>query len=78
MKYIELGFGNRWFVRTEFEQSDGMEYEKKGIVGPVHFQSLYIRVWLGKTVIILDSKEGFKKKKKSRHAFKCIVGMMST
>ncbi|MDQ0221590.1 DUF3977 family protein [Streptococcus moroccensis] len=27
---IEIGFGNRYFVRTEFERPDGTEYEVKG------------------------------------------------
>ncbi|MEB9851715.1 DUF3977 family protein, partial [Bacillus cereus] len=26
MKYIEIGFGNRWFVRTETENKDGTEF----------------------------------------------------
>ncbi|MEH7215922.1 DUF3977 family protein, partial [Bacillus toyonensis] len=29
MKYIEIGIGNRWFVRTETENTDGTEFEEK-------------------------------------------------
>ena len=65
-------------MRTEFEQSDGTEYERKGVKGPIHFHSFYIRIWLGTLVVILDSKQGFKKMEKSRRAFKCIIGVMST
>ena len=75
MKYIELGFGNTWAVRTETELDDGTEFEQKGIVRPIKFQSVYIRIWMGKTVMILDSKEGFKKSKKTRNKVKIILGI---
>ncbi|HBJ01730.1 MAG TPA: DUF3977 domain-containing protein, partial [Lysinibacillus sp.] len=51
MKYIEFGLGNTWLIRTETELEDGTEYEEKGIVKPVKFRSLYLRIWIGKTVI---------------------------
>ncbi|WP_369903227.1 DUF3977 family protein [Bacillus manliponensis] len=77
MKYIEFGIGNRWVVRTETEFADGAETEQRGIVRPIHFQSLYIRIWIRKTCFIWDAKEGFKKVKKGRNAFKVIVGIVS-
>lgn len=49
----------------------------KGIKGPINFYSMYFRVWIGKTVVIADLKEGFKRKKKSRHDFKFIFGIVS-
>ncbi|WP_340009081.1 DUF3977 family protein [Paenibacillus sp. FSL K6-0276] len=64
MKYIEFGLGNTWFIRTETELEDGTEFEEKGIVKPVRFRSLYVRIWIGKTVVIIDLKEGFKKNRK--------------
>ena len=33
MKFIEIGIGNTWLVRTETELEDGTEYEEKGIIG---------------------------------------------
>lgn len=33
-KYIELGLGNRWLIRTEIENPDGTEYEVRGTHGP--------------------------------------------
>lgn len=73
MKFIEFGIGNKWLIRTETERSDGTEFEEKGIVQPIRMQSVYFRCWVGKTVFILDSKEGFKKnKKKSRGDQTCI------
>ncbi|MGT2828648.1 DUF3977 family protein [Streptococcus hillyeri] len=76
-KFIEFGIGNRWLVRTEFEHEDGTEYEKKGIVGPIKPKSIYLRLWLGDTVLILDTKEGYQRQKKHKKAFKLIFGICS-
>ncbi|WP_138189382.1 DUF3977 family protein [Paenibacillus alvei] len=40
-------------------------------------KTCYIRVWLGKKVLIWDSKEGLKRMKKSRNAAKIIFGISS-
>lgn len=64
MKYIEIGFGNRWFVRTETENKDGTEFEERGIIKPIYFESLYVRIWFRKSCFIFDTKEGFKKLKR--------------
>ena len=77
MKYIEIGFGNRWFVRTETENKDGTEFEERGIIKPIYFESLYVRMWFRKTCLIFDTKEGFKKIKKGRIEYKFIVGIVS-
>lgn len=76
-KFIEFGFGNTYVVRTEFEHAVGSEFEMQGIVGKIKPTSFYLRIWLGKSVWICDSKEGFKKQKKSRQAAKFIVGIAS-
>lgn len=77
MKFIEFGLGNTWFIRTETELADGTEFEEKGIQGPINFQSLYIRIWIGKIVFILESKEGFKRAGKNRSDFKLVFGIVS-
>lgn len=77
MKYIEFGIGNKWILRTEIEPKEGSEYEEKGIIGPIKIQSLYIRIWLGNSVLILDTKEGFKRRKKDKRCFKFIIGICS-
>ncbi|MFB5761638.1 DUF3977 family protein [Paenibacillus medicaginis] len=74
-KYVEFGIGNKWFVRTEFEGDDGHEIEHKGIFMPKRLESLYIRIWIKYTVIVIDSKEGIKKYKKSRKGFKFLLGL---
>lgn len=76
-KFIEFGIGNRWVVRTEFEQADGTEWEVKGISGKIQPESYYLRFWIGRKVVILDSKEGLKRQTKSRSAFKLIFGIRS-
>ncbi|WP_010632591.1 DUF3977 family protein [Sporolactobacillus vineae] len=77
MKYIEIGIGNRWLVRTETEFADGSEKEEKGIIRPIKFHSLYLRIWAGKRVIILSSREGIIHMKKKRNQFKLIFGLKS-
>ncbi|WP_391201685.1 DUF3977 family protein [Psychrobacillus sp. L4] len=77
MKFIEFGIGNTWIIRTETELEDGTEYEEKGIKGPIKFYSLYLRIWIGKTVVIADLKECIKRKKKNRNEFKVIIGIVS-
>jgi hypothetical protein len=73
----KLGIGNRWIIRTETELDDGTEFEEKGIVRPIKFKSAYIRIWICKTVLILDVKQGLKLSKKERVAFKFIFGITS-
>ncbi|MCP8968453.1 DUF3977 family protein [Ectobacillus ponti] len=77
MRYIEIGLGNRWFIRTETEFEDGTEIEQQGILKPILFRSLYIRIWLNKTCLVLNSKEGVKRMNKKRRAFKFVLGIVS-
>lgn len=73
-KYIEIGIGNTWMVRTEIEHEDGTETEIKGIVRPFKLKSVYLRLWIRKKVFILDLKEGIKVQTKSKKKFKIIFG----
>lgn len=77
-KYIEIGFGNRWFIRTEFEDGSGHEWETRGVVGPIRLQSVYWRMWLGPQVYIMDSRTGFKCQYKDKQRFKLIFGIVSS
>ena len=74
---MSLVSGNSWLFRTETELDDGTEFEEQGIVGPIKLQSIYIRIWVGSTVFLIDSKEGFKRMKKKRKELKLILGMVS-
>ncbi|MED4017734.1 DUF3977 family protein [Sutcliffiella cohnii] len=77
MRYIEFGVGNRWLIRTETELEDGTEHEERGIVRPIILQSIYLRIWIWKTVFIIDSTEGFKRQRKRKASLKVIVGLVS-
>lgn len=73
-KFVEIGFGNRWFVRTEMEHPDGTEDECRGIARPFAVESVYVRLWIGYKVFIWDSKEGMKRTTKGKKRLKCIIG----
>ncbi|MFE6169707.1 DUF3977 family protein [Viridibacillus arvi] len=77
MKFIEIGIGNTWIVRTETELEDGSEFEERGIKGTIIFESFYLRIWIFKTVVIIDLKEGIKKMKKKRNSLKLVLGIQS-
>ncbi|UNL83357.1 DUF3977 family protein [Priestia koreensis] len=77
MKFIEFGIGNTWLVRTETELQDGTEFEEKGVIGPIKLQSIYVRIWIGQHVGILDSREGLKYTRKKRREFKLLLGIKS-
>ena len=62
---------------TETELPDGTEFEQRGILKPLKPQSFYVRAWIGKTVLIADTKEGLKKTKKNRLQFKFLFGIRS-
>ena len=73
-KYIEIGLGNRWLIRTEFEREDGTEYESKGWARPFRVEAVYLRMWVGTRVLILDSREGLKWGLKKRKKLKIVLG----
>ncbi|OPA72803.1 hypothetical protein BVG16_32065 [Paenibacillus selenitireducens] len=56
MKYIEVGIGNTWIDRTETELANGSEFEQKGIVKPIVFHSVYIRVRYNTLTLSRDYK----------------------
>lgn len=75
-KYTEIGIGNTWFVRTEIEEEDGTENERRGTVHLSKVDDVYLRVWLGHKVFIVSSNEGIKSVRKSRKAFKILFGII--
>lgn len=74
-KYVEVGFGNSWPIRTEIEHDNGEETEHRGIIRLTKVNDVYLRVWVRQTVYIWSGKEGFKKKRKNRKAFKFLFGV---
>ena len=70
--YTEVGFGNPTFISTEIEVGDiewrvpGWKVEK--------IKEIYIRIWIGKKVLIMSSEDGIKIQNKNRNNFKTIMG----
>lgn len=74
-KYVEIGFGNTWFIRTEIEDENGEETEHRGFGHLTKVDGVYLRVWVGQEVNIWSSNEGFTKMRKNRNAFKFLFGI---
>lgn len=58
----------------EFEYEDGMESEVKGFIRFFIFKLVYVRVWIGIKVMIIDIKEGIKFMNKKVKKVKIIFG----
>ena len=74
--FSEIGIGNDSYLSTEFEKSDGSEYRFIGFF-VYKIVSVYIRLWVGYQVLIIDSKEGFKSLKKTKKRVKALIGVQS-
>lgn len=77
IRYLEIGFGNRWFLRTETEFADGTESEVRGWKLPIQVQSVYLRLWLLRQVVIWDSHDGLVRQQKAKKRFKLVFGIRS-
>lgn len=64
-KYIELGIGNRWLMRTEIEHADGTEAEYRGGEQLEAMHDTYLRLWIGRHVLILSTRDGFRRSEKA-------------
>lgn len=73
--YAEFGIGNAQIASTEVESEKG-EVRLNGwhVATPI---SVYIRIWVGHLVVILDSREGLKVKSKKHSSFKLLLGVVS-
>jgi hypothetical protein len=72
--FAEMGIGNETFFSTEIEEGDQEERVPKLLL-PQRVTGYYLRLWVGKTVIVLSTNEGWKTKKKDRNAFKLLLGV---
>jgi len=76
MIYAEIGIGNGSFLSTEIEVGRKERRIKGFMVRRI--RSVYLRVWVGRRVLILDTTEGFKTSRKSRSSFKLLLGVVSS
>lgn len=70
--FTEIGFGNASFINTEIEIGD-RERRVRGCVR-MHVQGVYLRVWIGRRVWILSTRQGYKTMMKNRSTFKLLLG----
>lgn len=73
--YAEIGYGNDTLFSTEFVREDGREYRLSRFVEPERVTEYYLRFWVFKTVFIVSTKDGFKRKKKKENRFKVLFGV---
>jgi hypothetical protein len=71
--FTEIGIGNDTFINTETEYPNGKEERTSGFV-KMKLKAIYLRIWIGKRVLIIASNEGFKLTKKSKNKFKFLLG----
>lgn len=74
MIYSEIGTIG---LSTEIE-TDSHEWRVPGLHPTGRFVSIYVRIWIRRTVIILDSKEGLKIKRKDRNRVLAVLGMVTS
>lgn len=72
--YTEIGIGNPTFISTEIEFSDGTEKRVRGF-RKMEIHGVYIRVWGGRCVTVISSKNGIKKKLKDKKRLKILIGI---
>ncbi len=70
--FTEIGFGNPHFVSTEIEKNGREKRIKKRVCYRV--TGIYLRIWIGRRVAILSTRNGFEIEKKTRSTFKLILG----
>lgn len=68
----EIGIGNASFINCEIEEGENEHRVPYWV--PLNCNEIYFRLWIGKKVFILSSKNGFHMQKKSKSRFKCLVG----
>lgn len=72
--FAEMGIGNESFFSTEFEEEES-EYRVPKFIVPEKIRDFYVRFWIGKIVVILSMRDGFKTKKKDLSKRKILFGI---
>jgi hypothetical protein len=72
--YAEVGFGNDTFCSTEVEEGD-TEYRIPKFVRPAKVTEYYLRLWIGRRVLILSTRDWFKIQKKDKAKLKILIGI---
>ena len=72
--YTEMGFGNKSFFSTEFEEKNN-EYRIPKFIWPEKIKSVYFRFWIFKKVFIFSTNHGLGIRKKDRNKLKILFGI---
>ncbi len=72
--FAELGLGNPTFFNTEIEKGE-QEKRVSRFVIPPKIEGIYFRFWVGKSVLVLATKNGIALKKKDRVKLKILFGI---
>lgn len=72
--YAEVGFGNETFFSTEVEDVD-TEYRIPKFVRPAKVTEYYLRLWIGRRIFILSTRDWLKIQKKDKNKLKILAGM---
>ena len=72
--FSEMGVGLPTFFSSEFELEDGREFRLPGI-WVRSISEVYVRIWIGRRVLILSSKEGIKTQSKPKNRFNLVLGL---
>ena len=70
--FTEIGFGNDTFVSTEVETGD-VEMRQPGFI-KMKCRGIYLRLWVGHTVWIASTVNGFTRMTKPKKKFKFLLG----
>lgn len=73
--YAELGYGNKTFFSTEICEPNSKEKRIPKFIFPKDIDDYYMRIWVGKRVYVLSSKDGPKIQQKKRYALKILFGI---
>jgi len=72
--FAEIGFGNASFCNTEIEKGS-LEHRVARFIVPPKIAGVYIRLWLGKRVFVVSTRNGFTTTLKNRNKFKLLLGL---
>jgi uncharacterized protein YqfB (UPF0267 family) len=72
--FAEIGFGNKTFFSTEFEEGES-EYRISKFIMPGKIQSFYFRFWIFRKVLILSTNHGIEIKNKDKNRLKILFGI---
>lgn len=72
--FAEMGFGNGTFFSTEIEEG-GAENRVPKFIRPQKITGLYFRLWIGRKVLIISTRNGIEIETRDKKKFKILFGI---